>query len=77
MPSPPPVLLDEWSDHRRPAAGPFTTIGNWEQRWREVVLDGETYHWSKHFEFMKVIDLPGAGFISARAGTLELRRARS
>ena len=59
VPSPPPVLLDEWSGHRRPAAGPFTTIGNWEQRWREVVLDGETYHWSKHFEFMKVIGLPG------------------
>ena len=58
VPSPPPVLLDEWSGHRRPAAGPFTTIGNWEQRWREVLLDGETYHWSKHFEFMKVIDLP-------------------
>ena len=58
VPSPPPVLLDEWSGHRRPAAGPFTTIGNWEQRWREVVLDGETYHWSKHLEFMKVIDLP-------------------
>jgi hypothetical protein len=58
MPSPPPVLLDEWSAHRKPAAGPFTTIGNWEQRWREVVLDGETYRWSKHFEFLKVLDLP-------------------
>jgi hypothetical protein len=58
VPSPPPVLLDQWSGHRRPPAGPFTTIGNWEQRWREVVFDGETYHWSKHFEFTKVIDLP-------------------
>jgi hypothetical protein len=58
MPSPPPVLLDEWSAHRKPPAGPFTTIGNWEQRWREVTLDGVTYHWSKHFEFMKVLDLP-------------------
>lgn len=58
VPSPPPVLLDWWSGHRKPAAGPFTTIGNWEQRWREVVLDGETYHWSKHFEFQKILDLP-------------------
>jgi hypothetical protein len=58
MPSPPPVLLDEWSGHRRPPAGPFTTVGNWEQSWREVTLDGVTYHWSKHLEFMKVLDLP-------------------
>jgi hypothetical protein len=58
VPSPPPVLMDEWSEHRRPAAGPFTTVGNWEQSWRDVVLDGVTYHWSKHFEFMKVLDLP-------------------
>jgi hypothetical protein len=58
VPSAPPVLLDWWTDHRKPAAGPFTTIGNWEQRWREVVIDGETYHWSKHFEFQKVLDLP-------------------
>jgi glycosyltransferase involved in cell wall biosynthesis len=58
FPSPPPVLIDQWSGHRKPAVGPFTTIGNWEQRWREVTLDGDTYHWSKHYEFMKVIDLP-------------------
>jgi hypothetical protein len=58
VPSPPPVLLDWWTGHRKPPAGPFTTVGNWEQRWREVVLEGETYHWSKHFEFQKVIDLP-------------------
>ncbi len=57
VPSPPPVVLDWW-DHRKPAAGPFTTIGNWEQRWRDVVLDGVTYHWSKHLEFEKVLDLP-------------------
>jgi hypothetical protein len=58
VPSPPPVVVDWWSDHHRPAAGPFTTIGNWEQRWREVVIDGVTYHWSKHFEFQKVLDVP-------------------
>ena len=25
---------------------------------REMTLDGEIYHWSKHWEFMKFIDLP-------------------
>jgi hypothetical protein len=37
---------------------PFTTIGNWEQQWRQVHFRGETYHWSKHHEFLKFIDLP-------------------
>jgi hypothetical protein len=58
VPSPPPVLLDLWAEHRKQPVGPFTTVGNWAQRWREVTLDGVTYHWSKHLEFMKVIDLP-------------------
>ncbi len=58
VPSPPPVLLDQWSTHRKPPAGPFTTVGNWAQRWRDVTIDGITYHWSKHHEFMKVLDLP-------------------
>lgn len=54
-----PVVLDLWT----PAEGPgesFTTIGNWEQPHRQVSLRGETYHWSKHFEFMKFVSLPTA-----------------
>ena len=35
----------------------FTTVGNWRQR-HDVCFQGEVYHWSKHHEFMKVIDLP-------------------
>jgi len=58
VPSPPPVLLDQWSTHRKPPAGPFTTVGNWAQHWRDVTIDGVTYRWSKHHEFMKVLDLP-------------------
>jgi hypothetical protein len=38
--------------------GAFTTIGNWQQPWREVSFGGQVYHWSKHYEFMKVLDLP-------------------
>src|SRR3954468_349935 len=58
-----PVVMDFWDDagtgHRAAqTAGAFTTIGNWQQPWREVVFGGETYSWSKHYEFMKVIDLP-------------------
>src|SRR5207253_4451337 len=32
--------------------------GNWEQPHKQVVFRGETYHWSKHFEFLKFLDLP-------------------
>jgi GT2 family glycosyltransferase len=58
VPTRQPVLLDAWEAHGNPVGHTFTTIGNWRQAWRTVQLDGETYHWSKHREFMKFIDLP-------------------
>jgi hypothetical protein len=36
----------------------FTTVGNWQQPYHDVVFQGETYHWSKHFEYLKFLDLP-------------------
>lgn len=53
-----PVLLDLWSDGP-PSSEAFTTVGNWKQAGREVEFQGEKYQWSKHYEFMKFIDLPG------------------
>ena len=53
-----PVLMDLWS-RATPPGESFTTIANWRQRWREVTWEGETYHWSKHLEFLKIVDLPG------------------
>jgi hypothetical protein len=58
-----PVVMDFWEDLPHGATHgvhpeAFTTIGNWQQPWREVVFGGQTYSWSKHHEFMKVIDLP-------------------
>jgi hypothetical protein len=52
-----PVLMEQWS---APAAvrNRFTTVGNWKQDGRDVVFAGETYHWSKHHEFLKFIDVP-------------------
>ena len=52
-----PVIMDFWSGRGTPGER-FTTVGNWRQPWREIELDGETYSWSKHHEFMKFIDLP-------------------
>lgn len=53
-----PVLLDLWRNEADGDAENFTTIGNWRQPWREVAFGGEVYHWSKHLEFMKFVDLP-------------------
>ena len=59
-----PVVMDFWEGlppGHGSAAAPgdaFTTIGNWQQPWREVLFNGQVYHWSKHFEFLKVLDLP-------------------
>ena len=55
-----PVVTDLWEQPEAPATPGecFTTVGNWAQAFRQVVFRGEVYHWSKHYEFMKVIDLP-------------------
>lgn len=54
-----PVVMEFWNAHECGPAEVFTSIGNWQQQWREVRFKGETYTWSKHFEFLKFIDLPG------------------
>ena len=58
VPSPPPVVVDLWEQPDVSPGPAFTTVGNWRQQWREVSFDGEVYHWSKHHEFLKVLDLP-------------------
>jgi hypothetical protein len=58
IPSRQPLIMDWWQEPPRCRGPHFTTIGNWEQRARPVKYRGEVYTWSKHHEFMKVIDLP-------------------
>ncbi len=36
----------------------FTTVGNWKQTGEDIKWKGVTYTWSKHHEFLKLIDLP-------------------
>ena len=52
-----PVLVDLWADGA-PSSSTYTTVANWKQEGREVVLDGERYAWSKDLEFRRVLDLP-------------------
>jgi hypothetical protein len=53
-----PVVRDFWPESPTPPGRLFTTIGNWRQRQRELVFEGERYTWSKHHEFSKFLDLP-------------------
>jgi hypothetical protein len=62
-----PVVLDWWTPeigdvgngrHRPSASDRFTTISSWQQSGRDLEWQGETYTWSKHLEFLKLIDLP-------------------
>jgi len=53
-----PVLTDFWTEVPVGAGETFTTIGNWQQPYREVYFRGEVYQWSKHAEFVKFLELP-------------------
>ena len=53
-----PVIMDFWEGRAVGEPPLLTTIGNWQQPHREVRFAGETYYWSKHFEFLKFVDLP-------------------
>ena len=52
-----PVVLDLW-DGGAPARRDFTTVTNWEVTGYDCSWRGETYTWSKHHEYLKIIDLP-------------------
>ena len=58
IPTRQPVVIDFWESMPPGRSGAFTTIAGWQQQWRDVVLNGEVYRWSKHVEFMKFLDLP-------------------
>ncbi len=53
-----PVVLDYWEVPYHPAARRFTTVAHWDQSVKDLVYRGEVYSWSKHREFLKVLDLP-------------------
>jgi hypothetical protein len=53
-----PIDLDLWPAAFAPRARRFTTIGNYRQRGRDVAWNGARYHWSKHREWEKFLDLP-------------------
>ncbi|HEX7213334.1 MAG TPA: hypothetical protein VF578_03915 [Methylomirabilota bacterium] len=57
-PTRPPVVLDWWQPAPGAPGPSFTTVASWRQAGKDVHWQGQTYTWSKHHEFLKVIDLP-------------------
>lgn len=54
-----PVDLELWPMAFTPLAPHFTTIGNYRQEGGDVQWQGSVYHWSKHHEWEKFLELPG------------------
>jgi hypothetical protein len=57
-PTRPPVMLEYWDAPCNPTATYFTTVGHWDQSVKDLEYKGERYSWSKHREFLKILDLP-------------------
>jgi hypothetical protein len=61
-----PIVLDWWAPDELSSNGSrkladdsrFTTIATWQQSGKDIEWNGETYTWSKHLEFLKLIELP-------------------
>lgn len=54
----PPVVVDLWESPPPPVGASWRTVATYRNRGKDVVLDGRTYHWSKHPNFERVMDLP-------------------
>src|SRR6185295_11763436 len=57
-PTRPPVVVEQWPYHVDPAARDFTSIASWENKGKDITFRGVTYHWSKHVNFLRFLDLP-------------------
>lgn len=53
------VVMDQWQGGASPPPGAaYSTIGNWDVKGKEVVIDEHVYQWQKGLEFLKVRNLP-------------------
>jgi hypothetical protein len=69
-PTRPPVLLDQWlAQSATPMPAAFTTVGTWRNKGNDVELGGRTYHWSKHVNFVKMLDVPRCAGVAVELAT--------
>jgi len=58
-----PVIVDWWSGTGAAASGRaqplvLTTVATWRQTAKDIRWQGQTLRWSKHEQFLKLVDLP-------------------
>lgn len=58
IPTRPPVVPELW--HPGGEGRAFASIATWENKGKNVAFRGETYYWSKHVNFLAMIDVPRA-----------------
>lgn len=59
LPTRPPVCVELWqSNPPALAEASLTSVANWKHKGKDVTWQEETWHWSKHIEFLKFHDLP-------------------
>jgi hypothetical protein len=55
----PPVLLNQWLPETAPSEpAVFTTVCTWKNQGHDAEIGGETYKWSKHLNFQRVLEVP-------------------
>jgi hypothetical protein len=54
----PPVIPELWETPFDPTAERFTTVATWRNAGKDIRFRGQTYIWSKHQNFLRMIDLP-------------------
>ncbi len=57
FPTVPPVIMEEWEPVPSPGSC-YTTLGSWNTKGRDIVLEGETFRWSKKARYEALIELP-------------------
>jgi hypothetical protein len=74
-----PIDLELWPMAFRERARCFTTVGNYRQEEADVEWQGSVYHWSKHHEWERFLELPartGQNFELALTGFARGDRTR-
>jgi hypothetical protein len=56
-PTRPPVALQLWPQAEG-APACFSTIATWENKGKDIEFQGERYVWSKHVNFLRMLDVP-------------------
>jgi hypothetical protein len=57
-PTLPPVVISEWGPDKSQGQY-YTTVGTWDSKGRDVVIDGKVYTWTKAAKYEAIIDMPG------------------